>query len=93
MTPNETFNYLQRIGILSVTPIRWKPVTAVTLYVEYATKQLVYQLDIQSQVVRIFQADGGSELSERFSLQQTVPITLAQLEKLPRTEAPLVTNL
>ena len=82
MTPNETFDALQRWNLLPDDDYTWRPFSQTAIYVETMQQRLVYRLDLTNATVAIFKADPSSELSEHFLPLKTVTLTTAQLAEL-----------
>jgi len=86
MTPNETFTALSRWQLLPTTNFTWRPFSATAIYVTGSKLHRVYQLDLATATVAIFQSDPRSELSEHFVPLKTITLTAAQLNQLPHSQ-------
>ena len=87
MTPNETFTALSRWHLLPTTSFTWRPFSATAIYVTGPGIRRVYQLDLSTDTVEIFQSDPHSDLSEHFVPLKTVVLTAAQMKQLPRSQS------
>ncbi|RRK09575.1 hypothetical protein D1831_11910 [Lactiplantibacillus garii] len=82
MTPNETYDALEKWHLLPDAEFTWRPFSSTAVYVETMQARLVYRLDLANATVAIFKADPSTELSEHFLPLKTVPLTTAQLNDL-----------
>lgn len=90
MTPNETYDALERWDLLPTTEFTWRPFTDTAVYVKTVQQRLVYRLDLENMAVIIFKADPSTELSEHFLPLKTIPLTAEQITDLKHHNNPPV---